>query len=155
MVRASWGVPDAGGTMPASVAATLEEKPVTKVVGALYAFAALLTDGTVQAWGWTSGGGEVVAATQDALVNIVDITATHSAFAARTSSGTIVAWGDPVSGGSQEAAEAALGGARADKVIGNNQAFAAITLGGFVVAWGIGIYGGDTSDVNQRLQAIV
>merc|ERR1719217_1906653 len=99
MVRASWGVPDAGGTMPASVAATLEEKPVTKVVGALYAFAALLTDGTVQAWGWTSGGGEVVAATQDALVNIVDITATHSAFAARTSSGTIVAWGDAEAGG--------------------------------------------------------
>ena len=69
------------------------------MVGALYAFAALLTDGTVQAWGWTSGGGEVVAATQDALVNIVDITATHSAFAARTSSGTIVAWGDAEAGG--------------------------------------------------------
>lgn len=46
MVRASWGVPDAGGTIPNTVAELLEQKPVREVVGTLYAFAALFEDGT-------------------------------------------------------------------------------------------------------------
>ena len=32
--------------------AVLLEKPIKEIKGALYAFAALLRDGTVQAWGW-------------------------------------------------------------------------------------------------------
>jgi len=158
MVRASWGVPDAGGTMPAAVGATLEEKPVTTIVSSLYAHAALLADGTVTAWGWSAGGGEVPADTLALLVDVVAITASANAFAARTAAGAIVAWGDAEAGGDASAVADLLAACVALRVSSTDYAFAAICEDGSVVAWGDPVSGGSqeaASAVFGGAQALV
>ena len=60
-------MPDAGGPIPPAAVAVLEAKPVATVASALYALAALLEDGSVQAWGWEDGGGLIPAATAPLL----------------------------------------------------------------------------------------
>ena len=63
------------------------------------AFAAILTDGSVVAWGLPAYGGDS-SAVQDQLKNVQQIQATGGgAFAAILADGSVVAWGDPDYGG--------------------------------------------------------
>jgi hypothetical protein len=166
MLRATWGVSDAGGTVPnAPQKATLEEKPVRKIVGALYAFAAILQDGTVQAWGWANGGGAIPDALADVLYNtqqknpdveggfdtIADITASHSAFAARTTAGKVYAWGDAEAGGDASQVATQLESCVVTSIAATHYAFAAVCEDGQVVPWGDPVSGGDFAQMNTKL----
>ena len=62
------------------------------------AFAAILADGSVVAWGDPYCGGDC-SAVQDQLRNVQQIQATDKAFAAILADGSVVAWGDPYWGG--------------------------------------------------------
>ena len=61
------------------------------------AFAAILADGSVVAWGNRGHGGDC-SAVQDQLRNVQQIQATRFAFAAILADGSLVAWGDPDNG---------------------------------------------------------
>jgi len=157
MLRATWGVSDAGGTVGGTSKAVLLEKPIKEIKGALYAFAALLEDGTVQAWGWDGGGGAIPAAIQESLYNlerkgndvqdgfdtIVEITASHSAFAARTTLGKVIAWGDAEAGGDTSGDTATrLANCNVKSIAATHYAFAALCEDGSIVPWGDEVSGG-------------
>ena len=63
-----------------------------------YAFAAILTDGSVVTWGHPRAGGDS-RAVQDQLKGVQQIQACVGAFAAILSDGSVVAWGDEDPGG--------------------------------------------------------
>ena len=56
------------------------------------AFAAILADGSVIAWGNIDHGGDC-SAVQDQLRNVQQIQATNTAFAAILADGSVIAWG--------------------------------------------------------------
>ena len=58
------------------------------------AFAAILVDGSVVAWGSPGHGGDC-SAVQDQLMNVLQIQATGGAFAAILTDGSAVTWGSP------------------------------------------------------------
>jgi hypothetical protein len=62
------------------------------------ALAAILSDGSVIAWGEPEHGGDC-SAVQDQLKKVQQLHATDMAFAAILSTGSVVAWGDPDWGG--------------------------------------------------------
>jgi alpha-tubulin suppressor-like RCC1 family protein len=62
------------------------------------AFAAVLADGSVVAWGNPDCGGDS-SAVQDQLKHVQQVQATGSAFAAILADGSVVAWGNPHEGG--------------------------------------------------------
>ena len=62
------------------------------------AFAAILADGSVVAWGDPGFGGDC-SAVQDRLKDVQQIQATWYAFAAILVDGSVVAWGNPERGG--------------------------------------------------------
>ncbi|CAE7664702.1 unnamed protein product, partial [Symbiodinium necroappetens] len=66
------------------------------------AFAALLGDGSVIAWGAADRGGDC-SAVRDQLTNVQHIQATRNAFAAVAADGTVVTWGSGTCGGDSSA----------------------------------------------------
>ena len=62
------------------------------------AFAAILADGSVVAWGNPYNGGDCFAV-QHQLRNVQQIQATAGAFAAVLADGSVFAWGNPQCGG--------------------------------------------------------
>jgi alpha-tubulin suppressor-like RCC1 family protein len=101
----AWGNPQFGGGM---TDVTIDGVLFTGVpagmtnVRALYsttnAFAALMEDGTVQAWGDSRYGGKVPSSSD--VRGIRSIFSSAEVFAALKEDGTIFAWGDPTCGGS-------------------------------------------------------
>jgi len=169
MLRATWGVSDAGGTVGGESKMVLEERRVKSVASALYAFAALLEDGTVRAWGWGGGGGFIPVTLEESLYNpsnlgadvqdgfdtIVEITASHSAFAARTTSGKVIAWGDAEAGGDISGETATLLAAcEARSIAATHYAFAALCADGSVVPWGDSVSGGSYEQSRAALGAL-
>jgi len=71
---------------------------VQQIQATSHAFAAILADGSVVAWGDRKDGGDC-SAVQDQLRNVQQIQATDHAFAAILADGSVVAWGPPDSGG--------------------------------------------------------
>jgi alpha-tubulin suppressor-like RCC1 family protein len=69
-----------------------------------YAFAAILADGSVVAWGNPDHGGDC-STVQDQLKNVEQIQATEGAFAAILPDGSLVAWGQSESGGNCSAVQ--------------------------------------------------
>ena len=65
------------------------------------AFAAILEDGSVVAWGWAHSGDS--SAIQDELKGVQQIQGTGDAFAAILEDGSVVTWGCPDSGGDSSA----------------------------------------------------
>ena len=64
---------------------------VRTIYSTTFAFAALLEDGTVQAWGYSYYGGSGV---PSGLVDVRTIYSTYYAFVALLDDGTVQAWGD-------------------------------------------------------------
>jgi alpha-tubulin suppressor-like RCC1 family protein len=102
------------------------------------AFAALKKDGTVVAWGNTSGGGD--AAGKD-LTNVKTIFATAYAFAALKKDGTVVAWGNAGEGGNAAGKDLT----HVKTIFATAYAFAALKTDGTVVTWGDAGLGGDAT----------
>lgn len=65
------------------------------------AFASILADGRVVAWGPADMGGDA-SAVQERLVEVQDLQSTNAAFAALRRDGQVVCWGNPTSGGETE-----------------------------------------------------
>jgi alpha-tubulin suppressor-like RCC1 family protein len=67
-----------------------------EIYSTYYAFAALKSDGSITAWGYSKYGGSGAPTDSD----YTKIYSTYSAFAALKSDGSITAWGGPRYGGS-------------------------------------------------------
>ena len=68
------------------------------------AFAAILADGSVVAWGDPDKGGDC-SAVQDLLRNVQQIQASSGAFAAILADGSVIPWGHPNYGGDHSAGQ--------------------------------------------------
>ena len=68
------------------------------------AFASILADGRVVAWGPADMGGDI-SAVQERLVEVQDLQSTNAAFAALRRDGQVVCWGNPTSGGEERWAD--------------------------------------------------
>ena len=115
------------------------------------AFAAILEDGTVVAWGDRSCGGDCSKVAWE-LVNVQQIEGAEAAFAAIQQDGHVVTWGAPHGGGNSRGVQNALVGVRA--IRSTTLAFAAIRHDGHVVTWGDPDYGGDSQRVRYRLENV-
>ncbi|OLP97861.1 hypothetical protein AK812_SmicGene19764 [Symbiodinium microadriaticum] len=94
------GKDDAGGSLSRDAAFNINRVKVRDVVATDSAFAAVLTDGTVQAWGEAESGGHCPWDRNDKdLQSVKKLYATSRAFAALKDDGTVIAWGDRDSGG--------------------------------------------------------
>ena len=70
-------------------------------------FAAILTDGSVVAWGVDGSGGDA-SIVPEGLQNVQQIQASMQAFAAILSTGSVVTWGSALHGGDSSAVQAQL-----------------------------------------------
>ena len=116
-----------------------------------HAFAAILADGSVVAWGAADRGGDG-AAVRDQLKGVKQIQATSHAFAAILADGSVVAWGAADRGGDSAAVRDQLKGVK--QIQATSHAFAAILADGSVVAWGAADRGGDSSAVRDQLKGV-
>ena len=115
------------------------------------AFAAILSDGSVVAWGNEEDGGDS-RAVQDQLKGVQQIQASVGAFAAILTDESVVTWGDEEYGGDSDAVQDQLKGVQ--QIQASYSAFAAILIDGSVVAWGNEEYGGDSGAVQEQLKGV-
>ena len=108
---------------------------VTSIAANDYAFAALLDNGTIKAWGDKNCGGEAPLFPSDK--KIVSLAATNSAFTAIFEDGTMQSWGDQQSGGKTPLLPA---GSTVTKIFASAFDFAALLSGGDhdgdILSWG-------------------
>ena len=105
-----------------------------KIIGNSGAFAAILDDGTVRAWGHPDYGGDCTAVA-DYLHNVVELQATSMAFAAILGNRTVVTWGAQDYGGNSDLVRGSLYDARC--IAASLCGFAALRAGdNEVVVWG-------------------
>ncbi|CAE7947374.1 Sardh, partial [Symbiodinium sp. KB8] len=123
-------------------------RQVREVVASEAAFAAILGDGEVVAWGLKDNGGDC-SAVQEQLKDVQQIAATQSAFAALKADGSVVTWGTRSNGGNSDHVEN-LKDVR--EVVGCEIAFAAILADRSVVTWGESRC--DQSKVEGRLRDV-
>ena len=132
---AAWGEP-VYGNAPDTVANA--NSGVVAVYSTQKAFAALKSDGSVVAWGYSdyySGGSSVAPSSVTAATNVVAVYSTERAFAALKSDGRVVAWGDYYYGGDGAPSTVANTGSGVVAVYSTGNAFAALKTDGTVVAW--------------------
>ncbi|CAJ1345729.1 unnamed protein product [Effrenium voratum] len=127
----------------------LDLKEVRAVVMSSGAYAALLADGQVAAWGDFLGGGHLGAA-RSQLRQVRQIVASHRAFAAVRADGAVVAWGDVAFGGDLDDLEPT----DVVRLCASRRAFAALKADGTVVTWGDSDFGGDSSAVQTQLVSV-
>ena len=97
---------------------------VVSIASTLYAFAALVGNGTVYAWGAAEYGGKGSGVpAQLAAVGVVSLQASAYAFAALRADGSVVCWGDELAGG--DCSSIQLSGVKA--IYSTGGAFAATT----------------------------
>ena len=77
------------------------------VQGTGAAFAAILAEGSVVAWGHPGHGGDN-SAVQDQLRNVQQVQGTRATFAAMLADGSVVTWGHPGRGGDSSAVQTQL-----------------------------------------------
>eukprot|EP00435_Cladocopium_sp_Y103_P014490 s1439_g3.t1 len=147
----TWGHPDRGGDC-SSVQDQLTN--VQQIQATFRAFAAILADGSVVAWGdplYGAYGGDCTAV-QDQLRNVQQVQATDHAFAGILADGSVVSWGHPDSGGDCSTVQDQL--RNVQQVQATDDAFAAILADGSVVSWGDPEYGGDCIAVQDQLRHV-
>ena len=115
-----------------------------------YAFAAIKSDGSLDAWGNSSNGGDE-AAVKSKLTDVSSVFSNHKAFAAVKSDGSVVTWGDQDTGGNSSTVSEKLNGSiDVASISSTKSAFAALREDGSVVTWGSPGAGGDNSALEQR-----
>eukprot|EP01031_Cornospumella_fuschlensis_P039946 gene39946-48653_t len=146
-----WGDTKSGGSLTSTrVSSYVGEYGVVKVVSSSAAFAALLGNGGIIAWGsdtQTKGWEDYLEPEKD-TDRVVDVVANNQAFAALTQSGRVICFGLSTMGGSlpdsssfQEALSAGVVGL----VAASGGAFAAVKYDGSVYSWGVRHLGGEQS----------
>ena len=101
------------------------------------AFAVLMNNGTIIAWGDANHGGNTTGV--DLSSGFVSITSNYYGFAGLKSDGSAVAWGDSRYGGDATGVDISSG---VLKIYSQKHAFAALKSDGSVQAWGDASYGG-------------
>ena len=139
----TWGNPQFGVQDPLN--------GVQQIFATDYAFAAILTDGSVVTWGSPTFGGDSTAV-QGQLNNVQQISATKGAFAAILTDGSVVTWGNPGFGGDSSAVQHQLKGVQ--QIYASDNAFAAISADGNVMTWGDRYSGGDSSRVQDQFSYV-
>ena len=138
------------GAIQSAVVTARQFKLVQQIQATYFgAFAAILADGSVVAWGDPERGGDC-SAVQDQLRNVNQIQATESSFAAILADGSVVTWGCPDSGGDSSTVQDQL--MNVQQIQATDKAFAAILADGSMVAWGDPDCGGDCSAVEDEFQ---
>eukprot|EP01031_Cornospumella_fuschlensis_P034534 gene34534-41814_t len=146
-----WGDTKCGGSLTSTrVSSYVGEYGVVKVVSSSAAFAALLGNGGIIAWGsdtQTKGWEKYLEPEKD-TDRMVDVVANNQAYAALTRSGRVICFGVSTMGGNlpdsssfQEALSAGVVGL----VAASAGAFAAVKEDGSVYSWGIRHLGGEQS----------
>ena len=97
------------------------------------AFAAVLENGTVVAWGHPSSG-SIIDHVQEQLRGVKQIQASENAFAALLADGSVVTWGSKQYGGDSAGVQHRLRNVQQIQASGN--AFAAVRDDGSLVLWG-------------------
>ncbi|CAE7814750.1 HERC2 [Symbiodinium sp. CCMP2592] len=115
------------------------QRRVQSIAATSFSFAALLIDGSVEAWGNLRYGGAVDV--QKDLQEVVQLAGNGGAFAALRSDGRVVVWGHPDYGGEEDCSN--LTDVR--ELRATYGAFAAICGDGTVVTWGDPVEGGGSS----------
>ena len=125
------------------------------------AFAALMADGTVVAWGNKSSGGDA-SKVKDKLTDIIKVVGNEYAFAALKENGSVVTWGQERYGGDGQL-WSRVGGRKikdinpelqdVKDIIPSFIGFAALKKDGSVVAWGAGEYL-DTAPLRNQLTQV-
>ncbi|MGV3344989.1 hypothetical protein ACGVWS_04310 [Enterobacteriaceae bacterium LUAb1] len=105
------------------------------------AFAVLMSDGNVVAFGNEESGGKIPDDIADKLKNVKSLAATSNAFAAITHDNKVFTWGDSQFGGALPTPID-----NAVHILGSTTAFAALLLTGEVMAWGEPAEGGRVPD---------
>ena len=118
----------------------------TEICGRGRAFAVLLGDGSVTAFGRRDAGGDC-SAVQDRLKSIRCIQATEDAFAAVVDDGSVVTWGRAGRGGDSVAVQGHLVGVT--QIQATSSAFAALLVNGSVITWGDQQRGGNSCDLGH------
>ena len=113
------------------------------------AFATILHNGRVSAWGEPDYGGCIEIDVDASLQIVRAIQATASAFAAVLADGLVVTWGDDAAGGDSASVASQL--CDIQQIQASKGAFAAIAGDGSVITWGCQHSGGDSSSVTHRL----
>ena len=126
---------------------------VSTVVRGSFASAALLENGSVEAWGQPELGGDpsIDGADSHLTSGVVGLAGTRCAFAAIIDEGYVVAWGDADEGGDIGGIDTLEDGVVS--VAASMTAFAALKDDGSVVAWGHADGGGDARAVATNLTA--
>ncbi|CAE7748222.1 unnamed protein product, partial [Symbiodinium pilosum] len=120
-------------------------------VAAERAFAAILSDGSVVAWGDSYNGGDCTAVSHE-LQQVKHIQASRLAFAALRADGSVVTWGHPDYAGDCGPVREQLKGVR--EIQASWGAFAALLESGRVVTWGDRDLGGDSRSVSSQLHDV-
>eukprot|EP00435_Cladocopium_sp_Y103_P046487 s565_g13.t1 len=146
----AWGDRECGGSLRRVKNSLVD---VQEVQSSSSAFAAILANGKVVAWGDVEGGGEMTQGVKRKLQNVRHLQSTHSAFAAILEDGSVVTWGDKRAGGNSSSVKKRL------KKLGyptlaTEWAFAAIISDGSVVTWGDRRDGGNSSKVQRQLKDV-
>jgi hypothetical protein len=133
---------------------------VATIYSTRFAFAALKSDGSVVAWGYSVYGGRIpnsVDFTVNGEYAVTTIYSTIGAFAALKSDGSVVTWGLSTYGGSiPNSVDFTVNGLPAVTTIyASNSAFAALKSDGSVVTWGGSSNGGDSSSVSASLTNVL
>ena len=105
----------------------------TALQGNRHAFAAIISDGSVEAWGSEDAGGDCTSVSNQ-LRYVQKIACTCTAFAALRVDGSVVAWGNPRAGGDLRQVALSLHNVR--ELHASSAAFLAITECGEIVSWG-------------------
>lgn len=141
----AWGSIEYGGAPSADLADRLAVTEgtvsVLRVTSTLGAFAALLSDGSVVAWGSSQHGAEGLpeyVTSPPTHARVVSIASNHKAFAALHADGTASSWGPASHRGEGSPTTASI----IVQITAAEQAFAALHADGSVSAWGNSAYGG-------------
>jgi alpha-tubulin suppressor-like RCC1 family protein len=145
------GSPHSGGVIPVAYSDLLASPKLRALAASSGAFAALMSDATVCAWGNKYTGGGVDLNPVPNLTGVVKVVANLEAFAAIDSFGGVTTWGAALSGG--DSSSVASGLRQVVHVIGTRSAFAAFKADGSLVVWGYWKDGGDASAVSASLSS--
>jgi len=137
-----------GGKIPESI--QIQLKNVKTIFSTEFAFAALLHDGNVIAWGRENTGGKIPDNIQTQLhQNVKMIFSNHRAFVALLNNDRFVAWGDESCGGKiTDEIQTQLNNL-SKGIFSSSYAFAALLNDGTVFTWGHPRFGGKIPDEVQ------
>ena len=145
----AWGYIDNGGKAPSAELT----RGVNKIYSNGKAFAALMENGSVVAWGSRGNGGVLGSAAEELQSGVINIFSNNFTFVALKNNGSLVSWGELYDGGRDHLAAFPASSLESGvvKVVSNNYGFVALKDNGSVVAWGDRRGGGDLSGMGDTL----